>query len=60
MTIVLSVIAFSIAATSARKSAATGTWTISMSKYWAALSNAAWAVSGTTICGFVMPFLSLA
>ena len=31
-----------------------------MPKYWAALSNAAWAVLGTIICGFVMPFLSRA
>ena len=40
-----------MAATSARMSGPTGTLTGSTPKQCAALSNAAWAVSGSTICG---------
>ena len=60
MTMVRREIAFFTAATSARQFSSTGTFIILMLKYCAALSKAAWAVTGTIISGLLMPRSTLA
>ncbi len=55
ITMVRRVIAFRTAPTSALSMPSTGTFTIFMLKYWAALSKAAWTVTGTIISGRRMP-----
>ena len=54
-TAVRSVTAAASASVSARNPPSTGTRTSGMSKNRAALSNAAWAVTGATISGAAMP-----